>query len=122
MRPLFVTGTGTDIGKTHVLCALLSAHRAAGGQARILKPVISGFDPAQANETDTIRLMRANGDSLTAENVQAVSPWRFRPGGFALAVSPFGAVGSAACRGRRRVDGYGVVIEDDGKPLVFGPL
>lgn len=79
MRPLFVTGTGTDIGKTHVLCALLSAHRAAGGQARILKPVISGFDPAQANETDTIRLMRANGDSLTAENVQAVSPWRFKP-------------------------------------------
>ena len=79
MRPLFFTGTGTDIGKTHVLCALLTAHRAAGGKARVLKPVISGFDPARANETDTIRLMRANGDSLNAERVQAVSPWRFKP-------------------------------------------
>ncbi len=78
MRPLFFTGTGTDIGKTHILCALLAAHRAAGGKARVLKPVISGFDPAQANDTDTIRLMRANGDALTAESVQAVSPWRFK--------------------------------------------
>ncbi|WP_203294451.1 dethiobiotin synthase [Maricaulis parjimensis] len=79
MRPLFFTGTGTDIGKTHVLCALLSAHRAAGGKARVLKPVISGFDPAQLNETDTIRLMRANGEALNGQNVQAVSPWRFKP-------------------------------------------
>ncbi|WP_300542354.1 dethiobiotin synthase [Maricaulis sp.] len=78
MRPIFVTGTGTDVGKTHILCALLEAHRRAGGKARILKPVISGFDPARLNETDTIRLMRANGDDLTGEGVQAVSPWRFK--------------------------------------------
>ena len=61
MRPIFVTGTGTDVGKTHILCAMLEAHRRAGGKARVLKPVISGFDPAQLNATDTIRLMRANG-------------------------------------------------------------
>lgn len=78
MRPIFVTGTGTDVGKTHILSALLEAHRAAGGKARIMKPVISGFDPAQLNATDTIRLMRANGDELTGEGVQSVSPWRFK--------------------------------------------
>jgi dethiobiotin synthetase len=78
MRPIFVTGTGTDVGKTHILCAMLEAHRRAGGRARIMKPVISGFDPAQLNATDTIRLMRANGDELTGEGVQAVSPWRFK--------------------------------------------
>lgn len=78
MRPIFVTGTGTDVGKTHILCAMLEAHREAGGQARIMKPVISGFDPSNLNATDTIRLMRANGDALTGEGVQAVSPFRFR--------------------------------------------
>ena len=78
MRPLFFTGTGTDIGKTHILCALIRAWRAQGGSLRVLKPVISGFDPAALNETDTIRLMRANGAELTGDGVQAVSPWRFR--------------------------------------------
>mgnify|MGYP000052723498 FL=1 len=78
MRPIFVTGTGTDVGKTHILCAMLEAHRRAGGKARVLKPVISGFDPAQLNATDTIRLMRANGAELTGEGVQSVSPWRFK--------------------------------------------
>lgn len=78
MRPIFVTGTGTDVGKTHILCAMLEAHRKAGGKARVMKPVISGFDPARLNETDTIRLMRANGDTLNGEGVQAVSPFRFK--------------------------------------------
>lgn len=78
MRPLFITGTGTDIGKTHVLCELIRAWRSSGRRMRVLKPVISGFDQSALNETDTIRLMRANGDPLTGEGVQAVSPWRFR--------------------------------------------
>ncbi|WP_304072042.1 dethiobiotin synthase [Maricaulis maris] len=78
MRPLFFTGTGTDIGKTHVLCEIIRAWRASGRSMRVLKPVISGFDPSALNETDTIRLMRANEDALTGEGVQAVSPWRFR--------------------------------------------
>ena len=78
MRPLFFTGTGTDIGKTHVLCALIRAWRDQGRSLRVLKPVISGFDQTALNNTDTIRLMRANGDALTGDGVQAVSPWRFK--------------------------------------------
>lgn len=77
-RPIFFTGTGTDIGKTHVLCELLKVYREAGGRARVLKPVVSGFDPDDLNATDTIRLMRANGDELTGSGVKAVTPWRFR--------------------------------------------
>ena len=82
-RPFFFTGTGTDIGKTHVLCALLAARRAMGEQTRVLKPVASGFDPDALSATDTIRLLRANGQALTAETVQAMTPWRFKP-----AISP----------------------------------
>lgn len=82
-RPFFFTGTGTDIGKTHVLCAVLGALREAGRTARVLKPVASGFDPDALSATDTLRLLRANGQALSAETVQAMTPWRFK-----AAISP----------------------------------
>lgn len=37
-----VVGTGTDVGKTHVACALLSALRASGVAARGYKPIATG--------------------------------------------------------------------------------
>ena len=77
-RPIFFTGTGTDIGKTHILCALLEAYRVVGGRARVLKPVLSGFDNATAATSDTARLIRANGQSVDAENIKASTPWRFK--------------------------------------------
>ena len=77
-RPIFFTGTGTDIGKTHILCALLEAYRVVGGRARVLKPVLSGFDNATAATSDTVRLIRANGQSVDAENIKASTPWRFK--------------------------------------------
>lgn len=78
-RPIFFTGTGTDIGKTHILCALLAAYRSVGGRARVLKPVLSGFDNASAATSDTALLIQANGQALNAENIKAATPWRFKP-------------------------------------------
>lgn len=77
-RPLFFTGTGTDIGKTHVLCALLEAARKSGQHCRVLKPVLSGFDTAKIAHTDTVRLLRANGVKIDAQSVKATTPWRFK--------------------------------------------
>ena len=76
-RPIFFTGTGTDIGKTHVLCALLEIYRSVGGRARVLKPVLSGFDNAAVSASDTARILAANGDVLSAKTVKATTPWRF---------------------------------------------
>lgn len=76
-RPIFITGTGTDVGKTHILCALLQAARDAGQGCRVLKPVLSGFDNQDLAASDTIRLLRANGAELNAANVKAITPWRF---------------------------------------------
>ena len=76
-KPIFFTGTGTDIGKTHVLCSLLAAHRASGRQARILKPVLSGFDTKAISKTDTARLLKANGHAVNAQTIKATTPWRF---------------------------------------------
>jgi dethiobiotin synthetase len=57
MEPLrvVVLGTGTDVGKTHVTCALLAAARAAGLRACGLKPVATGLRDAAADAGDDAR-------------------------------------------------------------------
>lgn len=44
MRGLFVTGTGTGVGKTILSAVLLAAMRAAGEPVRAYKPVVTGLD------------------------------------------------------------------------------
>jgi dethiobiotin synthetase len=44
MRGLFVTGTGTGVGKTVLSAALLAAMAAAGELVRAHKPVVTGVD------------------------------------------------------------------------------
>lgn len=54
-----ICGTGTEVGKTHVACALI-AHLAATGEAVVgLKPIESGVDGAA--ETDSAQLGRHAG-------------------------------------------------------------
>lgn len=61
MKALFVAGTGTDLGKTHIACALLRAAKARGLGVDAFKPVVSGFDPAAPQTSDPARLAAAMG-------------------------------------------------------------
>lgn len=75
MKALFVTGTGTDLGKTHVACALLRAARRRGLSVDAFKPVVSGFDPQAPETSDPARL----ADALGRPDAWAlVSPRRYR--------------------------------------------
>jgi dethiobiotin synthetase len=77
---IFVTGAGTDIGKTYVACALLRAARQAGRPVLALKPVVSGVAPVgdpDFDASDTARLLDAAGVAPTPEAIEACSPWRF---------------------------------------------
>ena len=75
MSTLFVTATGTDVGKTYVTCALIRALRAADRQVRAFKPVVSGFDPAEAEASDPGRLRAALG--ADAPPLEQIAPLRF---------------------------------------------
>lgn len=79
MTAFFVTGAGTDIGKTHIACALLRVWRAEGRICDAFKPLLSGFDPARAEESDAGRLLAALGRPIDGESVAEMSPWRFAP-------------------------------------------
>jgi dethiobiotin synthetase len=75
MKSLFVAGTGTDIGKTHVACALIQAVRARGLTVDAFKPVVSGFDPADPDASDPGRLALALGEP---DALPRISPRRYR--------------------------------------------
>jgi dethiobiotin synthetase len=72
---IFVTGTGTDVGKTFLSAALIRHWRAAGHAVAAFKPVASGFDPATAQASDAGVLLAALGRPIT--DVETISPWRF---------------------------------------------
>jgi dethiobiotin synthetase len=96
LSAIFITGAGTDIGKTYLACVILRALGAAGRPVLPLKPVVSGVapmgDPA-FDVSDTVRLLTAAGAGVTPQAIEACSPWRF-----AAALSPDMA---AALEGRR---------------------
>jgi len=77
MNAFFVTGTGTDVGKTYVATGILRASRKAGRQATAIKPVMSGYDPIQPDASDAGQLLLAMEKRATAESVAAISPWRY---------------------------------------------
>jgi len=76
----FVTGAGTDIGKTYVTALLARQLKAAGRKVLALKPVASGippFDDLAFAATDTAQLLAAQGMAVTPQTIEACSPWRF---------------------------------------------
>lgn len=77
MAALFVTSCGTGRGKTYVSENMIRGWLVAGKDVRVLKPVISGFDPAAAEDTDTGLLLAAAGQDLTPTTIDRVSPWRY---------------------------------------------
>jgi dethiobiotin synthetase len=77
MTPVFVTSSGTDVGKTFVTLQLIAELAAAGRRVQALKPVASGFDAARPEDSDSALLLRAQGRDFTRASLDAVSPWRF---------------------------------------------
>lgn len=78
MKTYFVTGTGTGVGKTFITAAIIRQMQNKGLRAKVLKPIISGFDPDDPAESDTAQLLEALNTDTTPEAIEAVSPWRFK--------------------------------------------
>lgn len=131
MSALFVTGAGTDVGKTYVTAGLVRALRGRGGAVRAYKPVVSGVpdpeNPAFA-QSDTARLLDALGEPVTRRAVELCSPWRFAaPLAPDLAAAREGrrleldAV-AAWCRARRDEAPPGCTVVVEGVGGVMSPL
>lgn len=100
MKRLFVTGSGTGVGKTLVTAALAHQLGRAGRAVRAIKPVVSGYTPATHPDSDAALLLDSLGAGHSAEAIDRVSPFRF-----AAPLSP----DMAAAREGRRLD-YGALL------------
>ena len=116
MSAYFITGAGTDIGKTFVACGLIRTLRAQGRAVNAVKPVVSGFEDASARGSDPGKMLAALDRPVTLEEVAAISPWRF--------VAPL-SPDMAAAKENRAIDFDAVVAfsrtaDQDGVLLVEG--
>jgi dethiobiotin synthetase len=73
-RGVFVTGTGTEVGKT-VVAAVIAAGAAADGlDVAVFKPAVSGLD--EGGEPDHALLARASGSGQSPDEI---APYRYGP-------------------------------------------
>jgi dethiobiotin synthetase len=79
MTHIFVTASGTDIGKTVVSEILIRQLIAKGKEIAALKPVLSGLEGVPLEETDSGRMLSAMGTEISEDAIAAITPWRFDP-------------------------------------------
>lgn len=101
MRAVFVTGSGTEVGKTFVAALLCRQLRAKGLRPAALKPVVSGYSEDEAEGSDPGRLLAALGEPVEPAGIARMAPWRF-----AAPVAP----DMAARRENRELD-YSAIVE-----------
>jgi len=75
---IFITATGTDVGKTFVVASLIRLLRQMGRTIDAIKPIVSGYDATLAAASDPGVLIGALGLPFSPEAIDRVSPWRFR--------------------------------------------
>lgn len=71
---LFVTGTGTEVGKTVVAAAIARTLAAEGKRVAVFKPAVTGLE--EEGETDHALLRRASGSNQSDEQI---APYRYDP-------------------------------------------
>jgi dethiobiotin synthetase len=75
---IFVTASGADVGKTFVTAGLIRLLRDQGATVDALKPIVTGYDPSVVETSDPAVLLKALGRPVSAEEIERISPWRFR--------------------------------------------
>jgi dethiobiotin synthetase len=78
VRGVFVTGTGTEVGKTVVAAAVARTRAAAGERVAVFKPAVSGLEDCAASgiEPDHELLRRAAGSEQSDDEI---APYRYGP-------------------------------------------
>jgi dethiobiotin synthetase len=78
MSAVFITATGTDIGKTFLATALIRHLRSADTAVHAIKPVVTGVDQDSWQASDPAALLGALGKAATLAEIERISPWRFK--------------------------------------------
>ena len=72
----FITSTGTNIGKTFLTKMLINRSIELNYKVSAIKPIISGFNKNNFDETDTGIIV--NALNTPKIDIDKISPWRFK--------------------------------------------
>ena len=75
-KKAFITSTGTNIGKTFLTKMLINRSIELNYKVSAIKPIISGFNKNNFEETDTGIIINALNTSKI--DIDKISPWRFK--------------------------------------------
>lgn len=78
MTSIFIAATGNDMGQTFVTASLIRHLRQMGNQVDAVNPIVCGYDPAKAAASNPGILLSSLGLPLLPEQIDRISPWRFR--------------------------------------------
>ena len=76
-KNIFITSTGTNIGKTYCTVEILKEmlHRKVLFNA--YKPILSGFDIYNIKDSDSYKILKTNNKEPEIEDIKEISPWLF---------------------------------------------
>ncbi len=80
MANYFITGSGTDVGKTHILTAICQYIKKKGESVMALKPLVSGWTD---EDNDVVRILHSLLLPATKANIELISLKRLK-----LALAP----------------------------------
>ena len=72
MSALFITATGTGIGKTFVACCMTWQLKEKRKDVYTIKPIITGFEDGKENDTTLLQSLQPG------TSVEDISPWRYQ--------------------------------------------
>lgn len=76
LKPIFITSTGTNIGKTYLSTLIIKEAKKLNFKINAIKPIISGFDINNFYDTDTGIISTALDKGINS--IEEISPWRFK--------------------------------------------
>ena len=75
IKPIFITSTGTNIGKTYLTNLLIKRAINLNYKMKAIKPIISGFNIDDIEQSDSGIILKALGKNKS--HIDEISPWRF---------------------------------------------
>ena len=71
---VFVTGTGTDVGKTVVAAAIARTFASEGKSVAVFKPAVTGLDDLPAADHEVLRVA-----ARSRQSDEEIAPYRYGP-------------------------------------------
>ena len=76
-KNIFITSTGTNIGKTYCTVEILKEMLNRKVIFNVYKPILSGFNISNIKDSDSYKILKTTNKKPKMEDIRKISPWLF---------------------------------------------